>query len=98
MNIENKFEPCFDKILVKGTKDKISAGGLEIPETAQVYSNIVEVVGLPDGTMPDGSRRNIKWGVGDRLMVFIERVIPITIDKEEYLVISEVDIIGVYRD
>jgi len=98
MNIQNKFEPCFDKVLVKGTKDKISAGGLAIPETAQVYSNMVEVVSTPDGRMPDGSTRIVKWAIGDKLMIFTERTIPISIEGEEYLVISETDIIGIFRD
>lgn len=91
---EIKFRPVNYNLLVKGHKEDTTKGGLYIPETAKKYTNIVDVIAVSDGVLPDGTIRNVNYAKGEKLMILTERLIPVTINEQEYLIIFESDVIG----
>lgn len=93
------FKPLQDRILVKRMKEEEkTAGGILIPETAKEKPLKGEVVAVGKGALNDkGEIIPMELSVGD--VVFFNKWggNEIKLDGEEYLVMKESDVLGVFK-
>src|ERR1700674_901789 len=92
-----KVIPLNDKILVKRVEaeDK-TAGGILLPDTAKEKPRQGKVLSLGDGKLLDtGKRAAFQVKEGDRVLFSSYAGSEVTLDGEEYLIMSEDDILAV---
>jgi len=93
------FKPLQDRILVKRMKEEEkTSGGILIPETAKEKPLKGEVVAVGKGALNDkGEIIPMELSVGD--VVFFNKWggNEIKLDGEEYLVMKESDVLGVFK-
>jgi chaperonin GroES len=90
-------KPLGDKILVKRLEaQEVTKGGIVLPDSAKEKpkeGRIVEVG--PGKVLDDGTRGSMQVKKGDRVLFTSYAGTEIKIDGEEYLVMSEDDILAV---
>lgn len=92
-----KVIPLNDKILVKRleAEDK-TAGGILLPDTAKEKPRQGKVLSLGDGKLLDnGKRAEFQVKEGDRILFGSYAGNEVQVDGEEYLIMSEEDILAV---
>ncbi len=92
-----KIRPLHDRVIIKRTEeDRISAGGIVIPDTAAEKPVRGEVIAVGNGKiLEDGSVRPIAVKAGDRVLFGKYSGTEVKIDGQELLVMREEDIMGV---
>ena len=93
-----KLKPLHDHVIIKPiTEDEITKAGLVLPDTVDKEKpEKGEVIAVGPGKLLDNGQRvamNVK--VGDKVMFKKYSPDEIKIDKVEYLIISESDILGI---
>lgn len=91
-----KFKPMYDRVVVKRDEAKSkTAGGLYIPESAKkkVFKGTVVAVG--NGVFHDGTSIPLIIKSGDKIL--FETGTDINIDGEDFLIMKESEIIGVFE-
>ena len=94
MNIK----PLFNNVVVKpATKEETTKSGIVLPATVEKErSEQGEIVAIGSGReLENGSKREMSVKVGDKVMFKKYSPDEIKVDGEDYLVISESDIIAV---
>jgi len=93
MNIK----PLFDRVVIKRMEEeKLSAGGIVIPDSATEKPIKGEVVAVGDGKVFDnGSVRAPRVKVGDKVLVGKYSGTEVKLDGTDYLVVKEDDIFAV---
>src|ERR1700687_5814336 len=92
-----KVVPINDKIVVKRTEaeDK-TAGGIVLPDAAKEKPKQGKVLSLGDGKLLDtGKRAAFQVKEGDRILFTSYAGNEVQVDAEEYLIMSEDDILAV---
>ena len=92
-----KVIPLNDKILVKRVEaeDK-TAGGILLPDTAKEKPRQGKVLSLGDGKLlENGKRAAFQVKEGDRVLFSSYAGNEVSVDGEEYLIMSEDDILAV---
>lgn len=93
------FKPLQDRIVVKRMKEEDrTAGGILIPETAKEKPLKGEVVAVGKGALnSDGKLIPMELAVGD--VVFFNKWggTEIKINNEDFLVMKESDVLGVFK-
>lgn len=92
-----KVKPIGDKMLVKRLEaEEKTAGGIVLPDTAKEKPAEGKVLALGDGKNVEGGKR-IEFQVkkGDRVIFSSYAGTEITIEGEEYLVMSEDDVLAI---
>ena len=95
------FKPAGDRVLVKPQEDmeEKTASGIYIPDTAQKEKperGVIIAVG--EGKRTDkGDVMPIRYKVGDKVMFSKYGYDEVTIDDVEYYVISETNILGMFK-
>lgn len=94
-----KLKPLNDKIIVKPIKeDEVTATGIVLPQTAEEKPEKGEVLAVgPGKLLENGQRAPMSVKVGDRVIFKKYSPDEIKVDKEEYLIISEDDILAVIQ-
>lgn len=93
-----KLRPLNDKVIIKPIEDdEKTKAGIILPETAEKEKpEKGEVVAVgPGKLLENGTRAPMSVKVGDKVIFKKYSPDEIKIDKEEYLVIDESDIIGI---
>ena len=93
-----KIKPLNDKVIIKPIEeDEVTKSGIVLPETAEKEKpEKGEVVAVgPGKLLENGQRAPMSVKVGDKVIFKKYSPDEIKIDKEEYLVIEESDIIGI---
>lgn len=93
-------KPLHDHVIVKAiAEDEITKFGIVLPDTVDKEKpEKGEVISIGEGKMLDnGQRSQISVKVGDKVMFKKYSPDEIKIDGEEYLVISESDIIAIFE-
>jgi len=92
-----KFKPLKDRVLVKYSDEpEKSAGGIFIPETAKEKPQKGEIIAVGSGKITDdGKVQAMEVKVGDIVLFEKYSGSKINMDKEEYLIIREDDILGI---
>ena len=96
-----KVKPLNDNVIVKPISDDVvTKSGIVIPDTVDKEKpEKGEVIAVGDGKVLDnGQRAPMAVKVGDRVMFKKYSPDEIKIDKEEYLVISQNDILAIIEN
>ena len=90
-------KPLGDKILVKRLEaQEVTKGGIVLPDTAKEKPKEGKVIEIgPGKVLDDGSRGKLQVKKGDRILFTSYAGTEIKIDSEEYLVMSEDDVLAV---
>ncbi|MCQ4573849.1 MAG: co-chaperone GroES [Candidatus Brocadiales bacterium] len=93
-----KVKPIGEKVLVKRLEpEEKTAGGILLPESAKEKPREGKVVELGDGKLlKSGQRVKSQLKKGDRVIFSSYGGTEVIIDDEEYLIMSEEDILAVY--
>jgi chaperonin GroES len=89
--------PLNEKIVVKRleAEDK-TAGGIVLPDTAKEKPKQGRVISLGDGRLLDnGKRASFQVKEGDRVLFTSYSGSEVTVDGQEYLIMTEEDILAV---
>ncbi len=92
-----KVKPIRDKILVKRLEAmKISKGGIVLPDSAKEKPQEGKIISLGEGRMTEEGRK-VPFSVkkGDRVIFTSYAPHTVKVDGEEYLILSEEDIMAV---
>ena len=94
-----KIVPLNDKILVRRLEAvEKTKGGIVIPDTAKEKPKEGKVLALGDGKLlDDGTRAKFQVKKGDRILFSSYAGTEIKVESEEYLVMSEEDVLAVIQ-
>ena len=91
-----KIKPLSNRVLVKRSKAQTSKGGILLPDTAQEKPKEGTVVAAGPGIRnEEGSLTPMTVKVGDRILFSSYAGTEVKDSEEEYLILSEEDILGV---
>ena len=92
-----KLQPLGDKVVVERDESlDVTAGGIVLPDSAQDKPSRGTIVAVGTGkVLDDGSRGELQVKVGDRVLFTSYAPETISIGDEEYLLMSESDILAV---
>ncbi|MFP4176282.1 MAG: co-chaperone GroES [Planctomycetota bacterium] len=90
-------KPIGDKILVKRLEaEDTTAGGIVLPDTAKEKPKEGEIIALGEGKqLESGNRVEFQVQEGDRVIFASYAGTDVTVEGEEYLLMSEDDILAV---
>jgi chaperonin GroES len=91
--------PLYDRVVVKRwEEEKTSPGGIVIPDTAKEKPIKAEVVAVGNGkVLEDGRVRPVSVKAGDKVLIGKYSGTEIKLDGNEYVVLREDDIMGVFE-
>ncbi|MGE5706839.1 MAG: co-chaperone GroES [Bacteroidota bacterium] len=93
---QTKIRPLGDRVVVKVSKNEMTAGGIVLPDTAQEKPQLGEVIAVGNGRLLDsGERAKMEVQTGNKILFAKYAGTEVKLDGEEYLVISEKDILGI---
>ena len=91
-----KIKPLKNRVVVKRFKAEKTKGGILLPDSAQEKPQEGEVVSVgPGKTTEDGTSVPMLVKAGDRVLLPSYAGTEVKEDDEEYLIISEEEILGV---
>ncbi len=90
-------QPLGDKVVVERDESlETTAGGIFLPDSAKDKPSRGTIVAIGTGKLlDDGTRGELQVKKGDRILFTSYAPEPINIDDEEYLLMSESDILAV---
>ncbi|MBE5316206.1 MAG: co-chaperone GroES [Xanthomonadales bacterium] len=90
-------KPLHDRVVIKRMEEeKVSAGGIVIPDSATEKPIRGEVVAVGEGKpLDNGSVRALKVKAGDKVLFGKYAGTEVKVDGTEYLVVREDDILAV---
>ena len=90
-------KPLNDRVIVKAiTAEETTRGGIVLPDTAKEKPKQGKVLSIGDGKLLDnGKRAALQVKEGDRVLFSSYAGNEVTVDGEEYLIMSEDDILAV---
>ena len=90
-------KPLGEKILIKRVEaDSKTAGGIVLPDSAKEKPKEVKVIVLGEGKLlENGSRAKFQVKKGDKVLFTSYAGNEITVSDEEYILMSEEDILAV---
>lgn len=91
-------KPLGNRVLVKRSKAQTSKGGILLPDTAQEKPKEGTVTAVGPGKRSEsGTIDSLSIKVGDRILFgsYAGTEVKHTSDEEEYLILSEDDILGI---
>jgi chaperonin GroES len=93
---KTKIVPLADRLVVKNVQqEEVLASGIVIPDTAKEKPQQAEVVAVGPGRVDDnGKRIPMEIAVGDIVVYAKYSGNDIKIDQEEYLILSEKDVLA----
>ena len=93
------FIPLFDRVVVLPNFDEnISKSGIVLPETSQERPQTGEVVAIGTGENFDGNKTEMKVKIGDKILFQKYSGNELKIEGKIYIVLRQIDIIGVFND
>ncbi|MEE2639962.1 MAG: co-chaperone GroES [Planctomycetota bacterium] len=92
-----RIEPLGDKLIVSRINaEETTAGGIVLPDSAQDQPNEGRVLSVgPGGLQQDGTRAALQVSDGDRVIFSGYAGTEVVFDDQEYLILSESDILAV---
>jgi chaperonin GroES len=92
-----KIRPLHDRVIIKRMEEeRVSAGGIVIPDTATEKPVRGEVIAAGNGKiLENGNVRPMSVKAGDKVLFGKYSGTEVKVDGEEYLVMREEDIVGV---
>ena len=94
-----KFKPIFDRVLIKPQENQtMSSSGIILPQTSQERPQIGLVVAVGDGENLDAVKTEMRVREGERVLFSKYAGVEIKLDDELYIVLRQVDILGVFDE
>ena len=94
-----KLKPLFDRVIILPNEDEIkSKTGLVLPENSQEKPQTGKVVAVGDGENMENQKSNMKVRVGDNVVYNRYAGTELKMDNKTYIVMRQIDIIGVIDD
>jgi chaperonin GroES len=95
-----KIRPLGDRVVVKQIqKEEVTKSGIVLPDTAKEKPQRGQVVAVGPGRLTDdGKRLPMEVKVGDEVLFAKYAGTELKIDDEEYLILSEKDILAVLSE
>jgi chaperonin GroES len=95
-----KIRPLGDRVVVKPIqKEEVTKSGIVLPDTAKERPQRGQVVAVGPGRLTDdGKRLPMEVKVGDEVLFAKYAGTELKIDDEEYLILSEKDILAVLSE
>jgi len=92
-----KVKPLNDKVLVKRLEaEEVTKGGIVLPDTAKEKPREGKILAIGDGKLlENGKRAAFQVKVGDRVLFSSYAGTEIKIEGEEFLILSEDDVLAV---
>lgn len=94
-----KIKPLANRVLIKRSKAQTTKGGIILPDTAQEKPKEGEVIAVGPGHRDDeGTLHPLTVKVGDRILFssYAGTEVRDAAADEDYLILSEDDILGVF--
>ncbi len=93
----SNLKPLYDRVVIKRTEEeKMSAGGIVIPDSATEKPIKGEVIAVGEGkALDNGSLRAPKVKVGDQVLFGKYSGTEVKLDGTDYLVVKEDDIFAI---
>ncbi|MEC7839213.1 MAG: co-chaperone GroES [Chlamydiota bacterium] len=94
----SKIKPLGNRVLIKRSKKETTKGGILLPDSAQEKPKEGEVVAVgPGKTNDDGTVEPMNVSIGDIVLFssYAGTEVKDQSDEDEYLIMSEDDILGV---
>ena len=93
---KTRIVPLADRIVVRNTpQEEVLASGIVIPDTAKEKPQQAEVLAVGPGRLDEkGNRVPLEISVGDIIVYAKYSGNDIKIDNEEYLILSEKDVLA----
>ena len=93
------FKPLFDRVVVEpNQKENITNAGIVLPETSQERPQTGVVVAVGDGENLDNQKVEMKVKIGDKILFNKYSGNELKLNEKNYIVLRQIDIIGVYND
>jgi chaperonin GroES len=95
-----KIRPLGDRVVVKPIqREEVTKSGIVLPDTAKEKPQRGEVIAVGPGRLTDdGHRLEMEVKVGDEVLFAKYAGTELKIDDEEYLILSEKDILAVLSE
>ena len=93
-----KIKPLFDRVLILPTPEKETVSGLTLPTTSTERPYFGTVIAVGDGTDTEGKKQVLQVENGDKVLYSKYGGTPIIIDKTEYIIMRQADILAIYGD
>lgn len=89
-------KPLGDRVVIKmAEKEEKTFSGLVLPESAQEKPQIAEVVAVGPGGMVEGKEVKMELSVGDKVLISKYAGSQVTIDKVEYTILKQSDVLAI---
>ncbi len=93
------FKPLFDRVVVEpNQKENITNAGIVLPETSQERPQTGVVVAVGDGENLDNQKVEMKVKIGDKILFNKYSGNELKLNDKNYIVLRQIDVIGVYND
>ena len=91
-------EPLEDRIVVKpGEAEETTVSGIVIPDTAKEKPQEGEVVAVGPGRFEEGARVPLDVKVGDKVIYSKYGGTEITVEGDDYLILSARDVLAIVK-
>jgi len=96
--MDSSIRPLHDRVLIRRTNDQEQVrGGIIIPDTAKEKPQRGEVIAVGEGKINEqGTRQPLDVKPGDRVLFGKYSGSDVIIDDEEYLIMREDEILGIF--
>ena len=89
-------KPLTDHVVVKFTEiEETTSSGIILASSAKEKPQIAEVIAVGPGGMVDGKQVEMNVNVGDKVITSKYSGTEVKLDKEEYIIIRQNDILAV---
>ena len=94
-----KIKPLFDRVVIlPENEEKASVCGIVLPETSQDRPQIGKIVAVGDGESIDNDKTSMKVKVGDKVIFSKYAGAEFKVDGVMYLIMRQIDLIGVINE
>ena len=93
-----KIKPLFDRVLILPTPEKETLSGLALPNTSTERPYFGKVMAIGTGTDTEGNEVDLQVKVGDKILYSKYGGTSIIIDKTEYVIMRQADILAIYGE
>ena len=94
-----KLRPFFDRVVIRNIEaEEVTMGGIVLPGSAKEMPQMAEVIAVGPGGLVDGKEVKMNVKPGDRIVYSKYAGTEVKLEKEEYIVVRQNDILAVVED
>ena len=94
-----KLRPLFDRVVIRNIEaEEVTLGGIVLPGSAKEKPQMAEVIAVGPGGLVDGKEVTMNVKAGDRIVYSKYAGTEVKLDKDEFIVVRQSDILAVVED